>query len=87
MSNLRKEYLTEWRLWYSMVYKAYNNYNCDLEPSWLDFATWLADVGPRPTPNSRFVRRELEKGFVKDNCSWVEEPRGPRKVWLHKERA
>lgn len=85
MKNLRNEYLSDWRVWYSMQYKAHNVYYCDLEADWNDFETWLGEFGCRPADHYRFVRRDIAKGFVRGNCSWIAEPRGPRAKWFHKE--
>lgn len=37
---------------------------------WRCFATFLADVGPKPSPRHQLLRRNNDKDFTPDNCYW-----------------
>ena len=40
-------------------------------PRWLESAqNFIDDMGPRPHPDCRMFRKNLSKGFDKDNCEW-----------------
>lgn len=55
MSNLRKEFIKEWRVWYSMRYKAHRA-GVEFKKEWDTFEGWLDEVGPRPGDNYQFCR-------------------------------
>ena len=51
---------------------AYGNYGAvlTLDPRWLKFENFLADMGPRPE-NTSIDRIENNKGYYKQNCRWA----------------
>lgn len=50
---------------------AYRGNKIGIDPRWLHFENFLADMGEKP-PNARQLRRlDLTKGFSKDNCRWA----------------
>jgi hypothetical protein len=67
-------------LWKSMLARcrnpknpAYPNYGgrgIGVDPRWLDFETFLADMGPRPEGYT-LERLDNEKGYGPDNCKWA----------------
>lgn len=39
---------------------------------WRDnFMIFLADMGPRPSPEHSIDRKENDKGYYKENCRWA----------------
>jgi len=51
-------------------------------PEWEDFATFIADMGFRPSPQHSLDRIDNDKGYSKDNCRWatpVEQRRNQRR--------
>jgi len=54
---------------------------CD---SWIDFATFLKDMGPRPLKHS-LERREVNGNYEPSNCFWadqIQQGRNKRTVWM-----
>jgi hypothetical protein len=49
----------------------YGGRGITVDPRWDDFTVFLADVGPRPTPNHSIDRIDNEKGYSKDNVRWA----------------
>lgn len=49
-------------------------------PEWLDsFPTFLKDMGKRPSPYHRLMRKNLKENFSKDNCYWDLSPTRKKK--------
>ena len=42
-----------------------------IDPAWMDYKTFLADVGPRPSPEHSLDRRDNDGPYNKDNCRWA----------------
>ena len=53
------------------AYSQYGGRGIDLCKRWLDFAVFLEDVGPRPTPKHSLERKNNNKGYNPDNCTWA----------------
>ena len=65
-SQLRKEHLAEWRVWYNMCHNCKNNktyyVETDVCEEWKGpegFINWLDDIGPRP--NDKYVLDRINK--------------------------
>jgi len=80
--ELRKAYPSEWRSWQAMFsrtryrsqhdWKHYGGKPISVEEAgWRDFSIWLADVGPKPEPQSWFTRKNKTLGYTKQNCCWA----------------
>lgn len=50
--------------------KNYIDKGIDIDPRWMDFSTFLADMGERPT-GTTIERREGAKGYWPWNCEWA----------------
>jgi hypothetical protein len=73
--TLRKEYINEWRIWYNAFNKA-NKEETFVHPDWLDFTSWLSELGPRPNSTDQFCRDDWTKGWTPDNAGWRTMPYG-----------
>lgn len=82
MSNytqLRKDYLPEWRIWYEFVYRCENNtQNCYVEVEVCDdwkgeqgFVNFMDDMGPRPGSNYYISRKNKLGDWEPSNVAWV----------------
>lgn len=82
MKTLRQHYLTEWRVWYSMRYKAHRD-GVHLKPEWEVFETWFDEVGERPGDNYQFCRDDsIDNPMTPWNettSGWREMPLGRKK--------
>jgi len=52
-------------------YHRYGGRGIKVDPAWYDYATFLADMGRRPSPLHSLDRRDNNKGYSKDNCRWA----------------
>ena len=73
--TLRKEYINEWRIWYNAFNKA-NKEETFVHPDWLDFTSWLSELGPRPNSTDQFRRDDWTNGWTPDNAGWRTMPYG-----------
>jgi hypothetical protein len=48
----------------------YQSRGIGVDPRWLDFDTFFADMGPKPTPKHRLTRLDDSKSFTPENCIW-----------------
>ena len=54
--------------------KSYRNYGARgiaVDPAWILFSQFYADVGPRPTKAHTLERRDNSKGYGPSNCEWA----------------
>jgi hypothetical protein len=52
-------------------YPRYGGRGITVCPEWLnDFAQFIADMGPKPSPQHSIERRDNNLGYSKDNCVW-----------------
>jgi hypothetical protein len=55
----------------SAGYAYYGGRGITICERWNDFATFYADMGPRPTPQHTLERLHNEKGYTPENCIWA----------------
>lgn len=78
-TELRKEYLREWQLWYEMCYKCKNNHQyyveIDVCEEWQGpegFVQFFDDLGPRPSDNHYLTRHNKLDDWTPANTYWVD---------------
>ena len=76
-TELRCEYIAEWRCWYRMHQLCRNNeryyVECNVCPEWHDesgFIAWFDHMGPRPSPDHIVSRHNKFEDFTPENTSW-----------------
>ena len=52
-------------------YKHYGARGITIDPTWMDFLVFLADMGLRPSPKHSIERKDNNKGYSKGNCVWA----------------
>ena len=100
-----KLYRPEYHAWHQMrqrcnnprcaSYKDYGARGIRIAPYWLGkdgYATFLRDLGPRPTVNHSLERLDVNSGYHRQNCVWAlrsaqaSNTRATRWITLHGER-
>ena len=51
-------------------YPRYGGIGITIDPTWLDFQTFLKDMGERPE-EKELDRIDNSKGYFKENCQWI----------------
>ena len=49
----------------------YGGRGITVDPAWMAFSNFLADMGPKPTPKHSIERLDNAKGYCKENCVWA----------------
>jgi hypothetical protein len=70
----------EYNAWVNMRQRCNNPHGHDVRyyanvsvcDEWNDFARFVADMGLRPSAKHQLDRRDNTKGYLKENCHWVE---------------
>lgn len=81
IAGINKRDMPEYKLWGSARSKCREaikyNYAANgikaltMDPKWMEsFENFIADMGLRPSPEHRLVRRNKNKGYSKGNCVW-----------------
>lgn len=58
----------------SPAYDYYGGRGITPDPRWKDFATFLSDMGPRPSRDYELDRINNDLGYFKGNCRWLPKP-------------
>lgn len=72
---------SEYRVWAGLLtrcenpnstsYKYYGKKGITVSPEWHEFTAFLADVGPRPSPEHTIERRDGTLGYEQGNAYWA----------------
>ena len=96
-TDMRKEYITEWRIWYKMNYACEHNSKYYIETEVCDewkgesgFLNWFDELGPRPGPQYVLDRINKLGDYEPGNVEWTTKSvsqQRQRKTMNPKERA
>jgi hypothetical protein len=77
-TELRKEHLSEWRIWYRMIYRCRHDLKYYVETEVCEqwqgaegFIQWLDDMGPRPSEDMVMDRINKFGNYEPGNVQWV----------------
>lgn len=63
----------EYKVWQEMTRRCGRGYysHVSVDPSWLDFPTFISDMGRRPSSDHTLDRIDGAKGYGPSNCRWA----------------